>query len=268
MKKPLLEVMLASEKRKNVLLHLKDGPRKMEYLLRSLETTRTALLPQMRILEEHYLVTHDKDIYELTTVGKIITDEMTPLLDITNVLDVDVEYWGTHKLEFIPPYLMERISELENCTVIKPKLPELYTLPPQIYGAYNQFQDTPDTSGSFTGVSTFFYPNSYEVFSSMLQSHVKVNIIITKDLFEKIRSPEHTKIEELLKNKLYDLYVYPKELGFISFAFDDHHLLMRLLNSNGSYDANYILCSSPSALRWGKELFEHYLKDSTQITEL
>ncbi len=268
MKKPLLEVMFASEKRKNVLLHLQDGPRKMEYLLRSLETTRTALLPQMRILEEHYLVTHDKDIYELTTVGSLITDEMIPLLDIIDVLDVDVDYWGTHKLDFVPPFLMERIGTLEKCTVIKPRLPEMYTLPPQIYGAYSQFQDTPDTSGSFTGVSTFFYPNSYEVFSSMLQSHVKVNIIITQELFEKIRSPEHAKIEELLKNKLYDLYVYPKELGFISFAYDDHHLLMRLLNSNGSYDTNYILCSSPSALNWGKDLFEYYLKDSTQITEL
>jgi predicted transcriptional regulator len=58
MKKPLLDVIFASEKRKNVLLVLQEGPKQMETLLESLGTIRQALLPQIRILEEHYLVAH------------------------------------------------------------------------------------------------------------------------------------------------------------------------------------------------------------------
>jgi len=43
MKKPLLEVIFMSEKRKSTLLLLKDGAKEIGYLLETLETTRTAL---------------------------------------------------------------------------------------------------------------------------------------------------------------------------------------------------------------------------------
>jgi predicted transcriptional regulator len=49
MKKPLLEIVFMSEKRKGVLLLLQDGAKEMEFLLKSLNTTRPALLPQMKI---------------------------------------------------------------------------------------------------------------------------------------------------------------------------------------------------------------------------
>jgi len=114
MKKPLLDVLFMSEKRKNALLLLNDGPQEMEYLLKSLGTTRQALLPQIRVLEEHHLVTSDKDIYQLTTLGKLITKDMISLLDVVDFLDVNIEYWGTHKLDFMPQHLFERMDELEG----------------------------------------------------------------------------------------------------------------------------------------------------------
>lgn len=46
MKKPIVEMLLASGKRKDVLLVLEDGPQEMESLLKLLDTTRTGLLPQ------------------------------------------------------------------------------------------------------------------------------------------------------------------------------------------------------------------------------
>lgn len=120
MKKPLIDVIFASEKRKGVLLLLQEGSKEMETLLKELGTTRQALLPQMRVLEEHYLVTHDKDIYELTTTGKLLVDYMAPLVDTLGVLDTDIDYWGTRNLDFIPPSLLKRMNELKSCEVIKP----------------------------------------------------------------------------------------------------------------------------------------------------
>lgn len=52
MEKLLLEVIFASEKRKEVLLLLQDGARGIEDILDSVGTTRTSLLPQMKILEK------------------------------------------------------------------------------------------------------------------------------------------------------------------------------------------------------------------------
>jgi predicted transcriptional regulator len=106
MKKPLLDVIFASEKRKNALLLLQEGPRQMKALLTSLGTTRQALLPQMRMLEDHYLISHYEDTYELTTIGKLVVDKMAPLVSTLNVLDNDLDYWGTHNIDFIPAHLL------------------------------------------------------------------------------------------------------------------------------------------------------------------
>jgi predicted transcriptional regulator len=108
MKKSLLDVIFMSEKRKGVLLLLQKGAQEMEDLLVSLKTTRQALLPQIRVLEDHYLVAHYKDVYELTTIGKLIVDEMKPLVDTITVLDSDINYWGSHNLDFIPSLLLQR----------------------------------------------------------------------------------------------------------------------------------------------------------------
>ena len=104
---------------KNTLLLLQDGAKGIEYLLEPLDTTRQALLPQMRVLEEHHLVSRNKDVYELTTIGKLIVEDMVPLLSTLEVLDIDIDYWGMHKLDFMPSQLLRRIDELKTCNLIK-----------------------------------------------------------------------------------------------------------------------------------------------------
>ncbi|AFV25201.1 hypothetical protein Mpsy_3002 [Methanolobus psychrophilus R15] len=116
MKKPLLDVIFASEKRKNFILLLKDGPQEMGYLLKSLDTNRQALLPQIRVLEEHHLVSHDRDTYELTTIGKLVVDRMTPVLYTIDALDADIDdrsstakkiilfsSWKSNTILYFPP---------------------------------------------------------------------------------------------------------------------------------------------------------------------
>jgi predicted transcriptional regulator len=48
MKKPLLDVIFASEKRKGALLMLQDGAKEMGYLLESLSTTRQACFLRLK----------------------------------------------------------------------------------------------------------------------------------------------------------------------------------------------------------------------------
>ena len=98
-KKQLIDVIFASEKRKNVLLMLKDGPQEMAVILEELDTNRPALLPQIRILEEHSLVYQSGDSYGLTTIGKIVVDEMKPFLDTIESLNKHSDYLSTHTIQ-------------------------------------------------------------------------------------------------------------------------------------------------------------------------
>jgi predicted transcriptional regulator len=260
MKKPLLDVIFMSEKRKNALLLLQDGAQEMEYLLKSLNTTRQAFLPQIRILEEHHLVTHDKDIYELTTIGKLIVDDMFPLLSTLNVLDVDIEYWGTHQLDFIPPYLLQRINELGPCDLIKIGLHE-------IFEEDKQFTKEAKMSKSVYTMSSFVFPNFEQTFSELIANNVNIFIIISKELYEKLISDNPERSQALIDNPNIHLSVYPNRFDFLSVSINDYSCMLKLLTEQGVSDNKRVICSSDSAISWGKELFEYYLKNSIPIIE-
>ncbi|AFV22835.1 hypothetical protein Mpsy_0626 [Methanolobus psychrophilus R15] len=261
MTKPLLDVVFMSEKRKGVLLLLKDGAKEMEYLLNSLDTTRQALLPQIRILEEHYLVNHYHDSYELTTIGKLVTDEMVPLLNTLDVLDNDVDYWGTHNLDFIPPHLLSRMNELGDCEIVKPLISEMYDLNAKI-------TNSSCTSNSVNMIAASFHPSYPTVFSEMARKNVNVNAIFSKDVLDTLQENHYIFLEEMAKGKSFNIFIHHKKLDFLAFLVNDYYTHMRLLTNNGEIDGQFVMCSNPAALEWGKELFDYYLKDSTPITKI
>ncbi len=258
MKKVLLDVLFMSGKRKNTLLLLKDGPQEMEYFLKRLGTTRQALLPQIRVLEEHYLITHDKDTYRLTPIGKLIIKDMIPLLDVLDVIDGNIEYWGTHKLDFMPPQLFERMYELKTCAFIELPLHE-------IFEENKQFTEGAKRSKTVYTITSYAFPNFEKTLYELIANNVSISIIITKELFEKLVGEHFSKIKEIIGVPNIRLYMYPHTLDFLQISINDYNILLELLTKEGNYGSKNVICSTEIALEWGKELFEHYLKYSIPI---
>lgn len=261
MKKPLLDVIFASEKRKEVLLLLQDEARKMNYLLTALDTTRTALLPQMKVLEEHYLVSHKRDTYELTTIGKLIVDEMKPLVDKIQIFDTDIDYWGNHKLEFIPFHLLNRMNNISQCKLVKPSVINAYCMD-------SDFYTTCKKSTCVYMITTFYYPNSLEIINDLIKKRINLYVIATPELRDKILEDRNSDLAKLALNEFVHVYISSKKITTQSFFVNDCYLLMSLFKDNGEYDSNYMLCSGESTIAWAKEIFNYYLKDSTPITEI
>ncbi|WP_406669953.1 winged helix-turn-helix domain-containing protein [Methanolobus sp. ZRKC4] len=250
-----------SEKRKRVLLLLKDGAKEMEDILKTLCTTRQALLPQIKILEKHFLVSHYEDTYELTSIGKILIDDAAPLLNTLEILDLDVDYWGTHNLDFIPVHLLKRISELQKCEIIKTSNADLYDLNKTV-------MKSSFMSNSHRTLCTFYHPNFPEFFSGLMQNNANVYFVTTPEVFDKFKKQHIENFENLLKNKLFHFYVCSVKMNFLAMVYNDYHLFLRPLKNNGEVDSSYVLCSNPDSLEWGKDLFKHYMKKSIPITEI
>ncbi len=261
MKKMLLDVVFMSEKRKQVLLLLQEGPKGMEEILKFLDTNRQALLPQVRILEEHYLINHYRDIYDLTTLGKLIVNEISSFLEYINIFDEDVDYWGAHDFGFIPPHLFNRINELGECKVINPPLMDIYEM-------NNDFYEASKKSKSLCGITTLFYPKFPELFSELISKNVNVHFIISKNLHDKIRTDNYADFERLINSKLFQFSLYTKNMDFLSFSYNDYYTKIRPKKSNGEFESKYLLCRRKDSFDWGKELFEYYLKDSVSIVEI
>lgn len=261
MKKQLLDVLFMSEKRKTVLLLLEDGTKEMNVLLRSLKTSRQSLLPQLKILEEHHLVTYYDDVYELTTIGKLIVDEMVPLISKTEVLDIDIDFWGSRELGFIPSHLLEKLGQLNNCEIISPSLTELYSVHKSLNPGYR-------VSPCVCTVTTLLYPDFEPIVKEMLENDIEFHYIVSQELLNKIRTEYHKEFANFIRNKSFNMYVYNKHMKLLYFTFDSVHSIICALNNNGDFDHKFMLCKGQSAVGWIKELFEYYLEDSTPITEM
>ncbi|WP_406657463.1 winged helix-turn-helix domain-containing protein [Methanolobus sp. ZRKC2] len=261
MKKQLLDVLFMSEKRKNVLLLLQDGMKETNTLLCSLETTRQALLPQIRILEESKLVDHRDDTYELTTIGQLVVEEMSALVDTVEVLDIDIAYWGERQLDFIPPDLFKRLNELGSCKVFIPDMTELHEI-------NKEFFEKSKESRRVTKVITFLYPNFPSIYSEWIASGLYISLIISAELFEKIQEDNYEEFRGYLNSGKMELFVYSGEIKFLSFGYNDHCASFKLLRKTGDYDSKELLCCNPGAVKWCRELCEYYKAKSTPITDI
>lgn len=259
MKKSLLDVLFMSEKRKGVLLLLKDGTKETEYLLDCLDTTRQALLPQIRILQEHCLVSHFKDAYELTPIGKLIVDEMTLLLDKIEVLDTGIDYWTNHKMDFIPTHLLKRIDDLGKCKIINPHVTEMFEID-------REFHEASKKSRAHFIITTYFHPKISDLADELINNNVELHFIISNDLFAKLYKEKYTEFAKFLQNNLVHFFVYPKKMDFQSVAYNDYYIILDLIKTNGELDVKRVLCNGNDSLKWGKDLFEYYLKDSIPIS--
>ncbi|MDW7733533.1 MAG: winged helix-turn-helix domain-containing protein [Methanolobus sp.] len=261
MRKPLLDVLFMSEKRKNVLLLLQDGMKETKTLLQSLKTTRQALLPQIRILEDSKLIEHLDDTYKLTTIGQLVVEEMDKIVGIVEVLDIDIDYWGERQLDFIPPYLLKRLRELDSCKVIIPGMTELHEI-------NREFFDKSNESVEVTKVTAFLYPNFAAIYSEWIKNGLDISLIVSEELFEKIKRDHVGEFKMYLDSGKMKLFVYPDEIRFLSFGYNDHCTYFRLLRKTGEYDSKELLCCNPGAVGWCKELCEYYKERSIPITDL
>ncbi|MDP2217307.1 MAG: hypothetical protein Q8J68_08485 [Methanolobus sp.] len=97
-------------------------------------------------------------------------------------------------------------------------------------------------------VTAFLYPNYSMLFSELILNNVNIQLIVSKDLLEKIRTDEDNDFKQLIQSGLLHLFVYPDKMDFLTFAYNDNNLLLNALKDNMEFDNKHILSCNPSAL--------------------
>lgn len=261
MKKTLTDVIFMSEKRKNTLLLLQDGPKEMESLLRFLKTNRQLLLPQIKVLEDHYLVSHNRDTYELTKVGKLIVNKMSPLVSTIEVLDMDIDYWESHNLEFIPPSLLERIDELKSCKVLSPTITELFEI-------NKDFVKSAFRSSHIYLLTTIMHPEFPSLLSEFIKDDRKVTMIITKELYARFTQELYDTFKSFIAHGGVRFFIYQGDLKVTTLSITDSCFILRLLSKNNDFSYKQLLCNDSQSYQWSRNLFDHYLSGSIPVTEI
>ena len=258
-KATLIDLLLRSDKRRRILLFLKEGPKNIEEITGLLDSSCTAVLPQIKRLNERGLVKQEGKNYRLSTVGSIVTEKMVPLLGTLEVFENNLDYWAQKDLTGIPPFLRFKLEMLSRYKVIEPQLNRMFE-PPE------EFIKSLQKSREIMYFSSFFQPCFSGFDQDFLTKRVTSTFIFSKHFFERIFSSHPEEAEDLLLPKNSSLYVYDGISSVISLTVTERFMALMLLNKNGKLDQSLLISSENEAIEWGKELFMYYMTLSKKIS--
>jgi predicted transcriptional regulator len=256
----LLNIVSASDKRRNLLILLNKGSREWDEIKTLLNVTSTGMLPQVKIMEEENLIERDGRKFSLTPMGKVIATHMEPLIRTMEVFDRNRKFWGEHNLGAIPQEILIHIGEIGNYQIIENSDEEIFDI--------NTFLKNISQSNVIKGISHTVHPKYPNFFLSLAKNGVESSLILTPGVFRVIKEKYRDLLDEWLQCENAHLYVPDTDIKF-SYVVTDSYFSISLFYKSGIFDSkNDVVSFDPSARKWGERIFSYYVKRSKKIESL
>jgi predicted transcriptional regulator len=256
----LLNIISASDKRRNLLILLSRGPREWDEVKQILHVTSTGMLPQVKILEEEHLIERDGRKFFLTPIGKVLATQMEPLIRTMDVLDKNKKFWGEHNLGVLPPEILLHIGDLGDYRIVEVPDEDLFNINPFLQNLIN--------AKTIKGISHTVHPKFPEFFTALAKKGIQSSLIFTPNVFKIVSENYPGLLRQYLGYENASLYVSKENLKF-SFATSDSYFSLSLFYNSGIFDSKHDVTSSDaSALRWGDQIFSYFRKHSQKIESL
>ena len=196
--------------------------------------------------------------YSLTDLGRLIVDLYEPLDKTLTVIEQQKKFWQEHDINALPHELRIRIGEIENPGIVESSVEESFE-------PHTQFLEMILKSKRVVGISPIVHPIYPQFFLSFAQTGRDVRLILTKNAFSKIKKEYYDMLLEGLQYENAHLSVVEEDLRF-AYITTDIYFCMGLFTKNGLFNSKQDLVSTePSAIRWGEDLFSHYLNISHAV---
>lgn len=262
MKISYVDLIFSSEKRKTILVQLREGPKSIEELVDILNVSPTSVYPQIKMLMEGHLLYREKGKYKLTLLGEAVAEKMNPFLETLETIENKYDFWCNHRLDSIPPHLLKRIGDLKSSAFTK-SLNES-----SMFSPHEEFVENISKSKSVKGISPFIHPLYPKMFLYFAERNIGISLVVTVSVFNRLRTEFKSEMEKFLELDNTHLYIYDKEI-FLSCAVTDRFLSLGLFYNNSVYDhVNDIISFDSRALHWGEDLYTCYEKISTEVRSL
>lgn len=256
----LLNIISASDKRRNLLILLNSGSQEWDDIKRILKVTSTGMLPQIKILEEEHLIERDGRRFSLTPVGKVLVTHMEPLIRTMEIFDKNRKFWGEHNLGVLPSELLLDIRKIGNYRIIENSDEELFDI--------NEFLNNISRAKTIKGISHTIHPRYPDFFLNFAKKGIPVSLILTPGVFKIIHDKYPDALKEGLNFKSSEVYVSKKDIKF-SYIVTDSYFSISLFYNNGVFDSKHdIISYDPSAVAWGERIFSYFQKESEKIERL
>lgn len=256
MDKMLIDLLFMSQKRKDLLLLLKDGERTIEEIVDLLNVTQTGMLPQIKKLKDEFLVIQDDRKYRLTPLAEILVEKMQPLIDTLEVIEENKIFWQERDLSDLSPAFLERLNELKPYSLVKPDPEKIFEIP-------SVFLKNIEKSKNILSLFSIFHPALSGIFLRIEDDNIEISLIVTKRIYERLKNDFQEELKLYLARKNKQLFVCSDEMKIAMITKTDCFMMADFLTWKGNYDQQSIMAFEPASLKLAEDLILHY-KDRAQ----
>ncbi len=260
MAQSLIDLALLSERRKDLLLLLKEGPKNIDEIKELLGVNAASIQPHIKRMKNGNLIIEKNRSYRLSDIGEIIVENMQHLLDTVGVLEEHIDYWVSHDMSPIPDFLLDRIEELGRYEIMEPDSEHMFETP-------DLFLESITSSNKICTFVSFFHPESPKLYAGLVEKGAKMTLCMTEIVAERLFRDFPQEAGQLSGLENSKLLICHKPVNLPSIVVTDRFMILKLMENDGKLRDQMVLCFEERALRWGKELFTHYMKMSKPLDE-
>lgn len=259
MDKDLIDLLFMSQKRRELLLLLKNGGRKIEDIVSTLHVTPTGMLPQIKKLKEESLIFQENKEYRLTPLAEILVEKMEPLIDTLEVIEKNLHYWQERDLSSLPHSSLERLNELKSCSLIEPDPGNIFEPPPT-------FLENIQKSKRILSYSSIFHPIFPEIFRKKEQD-AEITLIVTQKIYERLKNDFKKELELYMAGEKKRLFVCIDDIKIAMIVKTECFMSADFLTSKGTFDQETIISFEPAPMQWAEDLILYYKDKSQEIKD-
>ncbi|MCC4767748.1 DUF1724 domain-containing protein [Methanosarcina sp. DH1] len=255
----LMELVFRSERRRTLLIYLKDGPRSIDEIQEHLSVDSVSILPQLKRLKDREIIIQKGHTYELSIMGKAIVDKMLPLLGTLEVFEDNFDYWSRRSFDGIPFFLRSRILELKSCKIIRPDLSHMFELDPK-------FVENLLLSRQVISFSSYFHPSLVSLYLEIAKKETQISLILTEPVLRRFKADYSESFQTLVQFEHVSLSLFPKNSKLAGVTVTDRFFLLTILPQVKFFEHESLFSSEPQALNWGTDLFSYLQKEAFPVS--
>ena len=232
------------------ILELLKAEKDLSEISESIGKAKQTVVSHLKVLIELGLIERDGEKYKLSKIGELVYKKLLEDVKFFDVIANLKDFLKEHDISSIPDNLLGRIHMLHSGEVFVKDNP---------YEFHREWLNILLKSNWIYGLASVYHKEFPRLFNE-LSKKKEVRLIVTEDVFEKVRELNERELNEFLKRG--EMFVCKNVK--LTFVVAEKGFTMNLYRN--SYDASQILvCKTEEAVKWGLELFRHYLTQSKKV---
>ncbi|AGF98145.1 MULTISPECIES: helix-turn-helix transcriptional regulator [Methanosarcina] len=253
MKQSLINLIFFSDRRKELLFLLREGPRDIDAIKELLNVDAGTIQPHIKKMKDAHLLVEEKKVYSLSEIGKVIVENLAPFLNTIEVFEVNEDYWKTHDLTSVPDFLLDRIDELGHCELLEPDVEHMLETP-------KAFIENIASSNEILTFVSYFHPEAPSLYADLAEKGTKITLCMAENVILRLFSSFPEEAERLSISENSKIFVCQKPAPIPSIVVTDRFLSLKLFENGGKLRDQILISTEKKALDWGRDLFWHCME--------